>query len=271
MLALRGGGEDSALSRSARRRLELLGVAPRDIQALASAGEVSRAVPIRSPSSGFVLHKNAVAGAGVRAGQDLYRLADLSTIWVEAQVYQRDAPWLRLGQGAEITLTSQPGTVLQGEVSWIQPTLDTASRTVQVRVELDNPDLALKPGMFATVHIQTRLGQDVLAVPSEAILHSGERELVFVAEGQGRFAARPVVTGLVADDHLTQVRSGLRAGEVVVTSGQFLLDSESQLQEAVQKLLALRADAAVGMDPPDGESGAQVGAHETEPVVGVSP
>ena len=241
LLALRSQGADSALARSARRKLELWDIGARDIDAVAGSGEAARTIAIRAPSAGFVLHKNVVEGARVKAGQDLYRIGDLASIWVEAEVYEFDAPWVALGQPAQMELSFQKGTIIEGEVAYIYPTLNPKSRTLRVRLEFDNPGVALKPGMFATVRIQYRRQEDTLAVPTEAVIHSGERELVFVAMGQGRFAAREITTGLVADHHLTEVLSGLDEGDVVVTSGQFLIDSESQLQEAVQKLLALRA------------------------------
>ncbi len=239
LLALRSA--DEALARSARRKLELWDIEARDIDAIARSGDAARTLSIRSPSSGYVLHKSVVEGARVAAGKDLYRIGDLAKIWVEAEVYEFDAPWVELGQPAQMELSFQKGTLLEGEVTYIYPTLNPKTRTLRVRLEFDNPGVALKPGMFATVHIQYRKKEDVLAVPTEAIIHTGERELVFLALGQGRFTAREVTTGLVADHHMTEVLTGLSAGEVVVTSGQFLLDSESQLQEAIAKLLAVRA------------------------------
>jgi hypothetical protein len=140
-------------------------------------------------------------------------------------------------------LSYQKGEVIEGSVAYVYPTLNEVSRTLTVRIEFPNPDLRLKPGMFATVYIQFRRQDDALVVPTEAILHSGTRELVFVAVGEGRFEPREITTGLVGDRHMTQVLSGLAAGEDVVTSGQFLIDSESQLQEAIAKMLARRSGA----------------------------
>ncbi len=267
LLALGSQGADSPLARSARRKLELWDISARDIDAVASSGESARTITIRAPSGGFVLHKNVVEGARVKAGQDLYRIGDLASIWVEAEVYEFDAPWVALGQPAQMELSFQKGTIIEGEVAYIYPTLNPKSRTLRVRLEFDNPGLGrpaatqagaigadgaadaaaqrprpiLRPGQFATVYVQYRRQEDTIAVPTEAVIHTGERELVFVALGQGRFAPREVTTGLIADHRLTEVLNGLKPGEVVVTSGQFLIDSESQLQEAVQKLLALRA------------------------------
>ena len=241
LLALRTQSEDSELARSARRRLELWDVASRDIDRIRDSGEAMRTLPVRAPKAGFVLHKNVVEGARVDAGRDLYRIGNLQRIWVTAEVYEFDAPWVQLGQPAQMELTFEPGTTLEGEVSYIYPTLDSTSRTLTVRLEFENPGLQLKPGMFATVYIEYRRLDDVVAVPSEAILHSGTRQVVFVHRGDGHYEPREVTTGLVGDRSLTEVSSGLDVGEEVVVSGQFLIDSESQLQEALLKMTAPEA------------------------------
>jgi len=241
LLAIRARGAKSELARSARRKLELLGLDARDVKALASSGRVQRAVPIRAPRSGYVLHKNVVEGARVPAGQDLYTIGDLSRIWVQAEVYEHDAPWVEVGQPAQMELTYARGGAIEGSVAYVYPTVNEVSRTLTVRLEFPNPDLRLKPGMFATVYIQFQRVDDSLVVPTEAILHSGRREIVFVSLGEGHFEPREITTGLVGDQHTTQVLSGLREGELVVTSGQFLLDSESQLQEAIAKMSRRRA------------------------------
>ncbi len=238
LLALRSQGEDSDLARAARRKLELWDLSSWDIDQLVARGEVQRTWPIRSPSSGFVLHKAIVEGAKVGAGEDLYRIGNLDRIWVTAEVYEHDAPWIEEGQPAQLELSHMPGTVVDGKVSYIYPTLNERTRTLTVRLEFDNPGVRLKPGMFATVYIQYRRMDDVVAVPSEAILYSGRRELVFVAKGQGRFEPREVVVGLTGDHRMTEIREGLEPGELVVTSSQFLIGSESQLQEALSKILA---------------------------------
>jgi Cu(I)/Ag(I) efflux system membrane fusion protein/cobalt-zinc-cadmium efflux system membrane fusion protein len=241
LLALRAQGPKSRLARSARRKLELLDLAEKDIAAIARSGEVQRTLAIRSPRTGYVLHKNVVEGARITAGQDLYRIGDLTRIWVTAEVYEFDAPWVEVGQPAQIELSYQQGKVLEGRVAYIYPTLNEMSRTLTVRLELENPDMRLKPGMFATVYIQFRRVDDVLAIPTEAIIDSGRRKIVFVQVGDGHFEPREVATGLTGDRHLTEVISGLSEGELVVVSGQFLLDSESQLQEAIRKMRARRS------------------------------
>jgi multidrug efflux pump subunit AcrA (membrane-fusion protein) len=251
LLALRSQGRKSELARSARRKLDLFGLDKRDIDAMARAGRVHRTLPIRAPRSGYVLDKNIVEGARVPAGQNLYTIGDLTKVWVQAEVYEHDAPWVETGQHAQMELTYQRGKTIEGSVAYVYPTLNKGSRTLTVRLEFPNPELRLKPGMFATVYIQFRREEGSLVLPTEAILHSGTRELVFVAIGNGRFVPREITTGLVGDRHTTQVLSGLEEGEEVVTSGQFLIDSESQLQEAIAKMLERREAGEAKTAQPD--------------------
>jgi Cu(I)/Ag(I) efflux system membrane fusion protein/cobalt-zinc-cadmium efflux system membrane fusion protein len=242
LLALRGG-RDTPLARSAHRRLDYRDLSERAIRAVERRGKALRTLTIRAPRAGFVLHKDVVEGARINAGQDLMRIGRLDAIWVHARVYEFDAPWVRTGQRATMELSFERGKQYEGKVSYIYPTLDPKTRTLKVRLEFRNPGLSLKPGMFATVRLETRHLQDAVVVPTEAILRSGERHIVFVAQGMGRYEPRQVVTGLAGAGHLTEVKSGLKQGEQVVVSGQFLLDSESQLQEAMQKLLDARLQA----------------------------
>jgi membrane fusion protein, copper/silver efflux system len=247
LLALRTGGDDSPLAHSARARLENWQLSDKQIERIAERGEATRDVTIYAPRSGYVLHKNVVEGARVMAGSDLYRIGELDRIWVLAEVYEFDAPWVALDQPATMELSFTPGETYAGHVSYIYPTLDERSRTLKVRLEFPNPGLALRPGMFATVWIESDRRDGVLMIPTEAILQGGDRQTVFVAEGGGHYRAQGVTTGLVGDNRHTEVRSGLVEGEQVVVSGQFLLDSESQLQEAVAKLLAARLEAKQGL------------------------
>ncbi len=251
LLALRAQGSDGALAKSARRKLELWNFSAADIAQIAKQQKARRLMPVRAPRSGFLLQKEIVEGARVEAGRDLYRIGNLSRIWVSAEVYEHDAPWVEVGQPAQMELTYQHGKVIEGSVAYVYPTLDKQTRTLRVRLEFENPGYRLKPGMFATVYIQFRRKDNVLAVPTEAILASGTRDLVFVALGDGRFAPREIQTGLVGDHRLTEVVEGLSEGEWVVASGQFLIDAESQLQEAIQKMLAHDANelSQIGVTP----------------------
>ena len=246
LLARESQGPDAPLTNSARRKLELWDISDRDIEQLEEAGTASRTMTIRAPQKGYVLHKNLVEGGRVNAGMDLYRIGNLQRIWVTAEVYEHDAPWVEVGQPAQLEITNAGDQTVDGEVAYIYPTLNTKSRTLTVRLEFDNPGIKLKPGMFATVFIEYRRRDDTLAVPTAAILHSGRRKLVFIAHGDGRFEPREVVTGLKGDHRLTEITSGLMEGELVVTSGQFLIDSESQLQEALRKILASAKDKKGG-------------------------
>ncbi len=243
LLAVNTAGKGSELARSAARRLQLWDIPRYHLERILADGNAHRNVVVTAPRSGYVLHKNIVQGARVVAGADLYRIGNLRKIWVNAEVYEFDAPWVREGQTATMELSFQRGRRWEGQVAYVYPTLNKRSRTLTVRLEFPNPGIALKPGMFATVRIEAQKREDVLILPTEAILDTGERQLVFVAKGMGRYEAREIVTGLMGTDHRTEVLSGLEEGERVVTSGQFLLDSESQLQEAVAKLLEARLEA----------------------------
>ena len=246
LLAAQMDGPDSRLARSSARRLELWGIGKGYLKRILKNGKASRNITISAPRPGYVLHKNVVQGARVNAGTDLYRIGDLDRIWVNAEVYEHDAAWIAVGQKATMELSFQQGETREGFVSYVYPTLNNKTRTLTVRLEFENAGLNLKPGMLATVRIETRRKDHSTSVPSEAIIHSGERRLVFVVKGYGKYEAKEIVMGLIADNNRTEVLTGLTKGEQVVVSGQFLLDSESQLQEAVQKMLASRLQKKKG-------------------------
>jgi RND family efflux transporter MFP subunit len=191
---------------------------------------------INAPRDGIVIEKNVVEGQMVEAGMKLYRLADIATVWIQAQVYEQDLPFVTLGQEATVSLASQPDPKFRGRVTYLYPTVDEKTRTARVRMELHNPGYFLKPGMYATVEISSELSPASVLVPDSAILRSGEKNTVFVALDQGHFDPRTVSLGARTDAGLYEVLNGLREGERVVTSGQFMLDSESQLSEAIQKM-----------------------------------
>ena len=264
LLAVNTGGANSDLARSAATRLGYWDIPASRLKAIVKAQNVSRTFIIRAPRSGFVLHKNVVQGARVKAGSDLYRIGNLQKIWVRAEVYEFDAPWVRLNAPATMELSFQQGRSWQGSVSRIYPTLNPKTRTLTLRLAFPNPGIELKPGMFATVRIETQRKDDVLLLPKESIIHTGQRQLVFVSSGGGSFEPREVVTGLSGDNHMVEVISGLEEGEAVVISGQFLLDSESQLREAVEKFLRSRlAKPAINASDEGDHAGHNHGADET--------
>ncbi len=251
VMALRTSGAKSALTSSTRSRLEFWNLGDAEINRIAGRGKALRTITVTAPRQGYVLHKEVVQGARVEAGADLYRIADMDRVWIYAEVYEFDAPWVKLGDRATMELTFQRGKTYEGSVTHVYPTLDPKTRTLKVRLEFENPGIQLKPGMFSTVRIDVQRINDVIMVPTEAIIHTGERQLVFVALDVGRYEMREIVSGVAGDRYVTEIVSGLSEGERVVTSGQFLLDSESQLQEAVQKFRAARLHA----DQPGAGSG----------------
>ena len=171
----------------------------------------------------------------VQPGMSLYMIADLSNIWVIADVYEYELPWVKVGQKVEMNLSYFPGKKFAGKVTFIDPFLDSKTRTNKVRMEFANPKWNLKPDMYANVTIKSTVKKRGVAVPEEAVIHSGERETVIVQGPSGTFESRELTLGPQADGYY-QVLKGLRAGETVVTSSNFLIDSESKLQEAIEKL-----------------------------------
>jgi len=233
---VKSGGDD--LFRATRRRLELWDVPDRDIDRLLESGVVRKTLTLYAPASGVVTHLMVRNGMEVTPDDNLYTISDLSRVWVYADIYEYELPWIAPGQRATAELSYLPGVTLEGRVTYVYPFLDPKTRTARVRLEHDNPDLVLKPEMFTNVRIEAETHAGVLAVPEEAVIRSGRRNLVIVALGQGRFRPQEVELGIDSGEGWLEVREGLRESERVVTSGQFLIDSESKLQEAVQKLLA---------------------------------
>jgi Cu(I)/Ag(I) efflux system membrane fusion protein len=205
-----------------------LDVPPEEIAFLEKTRTPKKTVAINSPRYGVVIQKNAQRGMGVNPDMDLYVIADLSNIWVKADIYEYDIPFVRLGQKSTLSFDALPGKTLKGTVKFISPILDETTRTIKVRFEFDNRNQLLKPGMYATVELSIDMGQG-LAVPEEAVIDTGKRKIVFVAKGEGRFEAREVELRNKADNFYP-VLSGLSKDELVATGAQFLLDSESRLK-----------------------------------------
>ena len=217
---------------AARQRLRLWDLAPEDITALDESKHVPDTVAFRSPVSGFVLEKQAVRGMHVAPGQTLYKVADLSSVWVEADVYEREIALARVGQRAMVTLDAYPGESFEGRATYIYPFVEENSRTVKVRFQFANPRGRLKPGMYANVEMTGDSGM-ALIVPTDALLDSGTDRIVFVARGEGLFTPRPVVVGRRFGSRV-EILEGLKEGEQVASGATFFLDSESQLRAGVQ-------------------------------------
>ena len=228
-------GADEFLE-ATRKRLQLWDISAAQIGALEKRGAVTRTMTLFAPDNGFVVEKKAFQGDFVRAGTPLFKIADLSTLWLNAVIYENDIPWVHTGQKAAIYFDSFPGENFEGNVSYIDPYLSQKTRTVNVRLTLANPQFRLKPNMYATVELKTRPQKNAVVIPSEAVIRSGVRNVVFLALGGGKFRPREVKLG-IENEKEVQITSGLLPGEEVVTSAQFLLDSESRLQEAIQKML----------------------------------
>jgi Cu(I)/Ag(I) efflux system membrane fusion protein len=222
----------SGLAVDARRRLELLGISKTEIDRLAQTGEPLRALPVRSTVSGYVTAKNVQQGQYVDPAAVMFEVADLSTVWVIADVYEYQVERVKLGQSGTLDLVGLPGRSFTGQVQFIYPSIDPTTRTLRVRLEFPNSGLKLRPGMYGNVRLQleTRVG---LVVPSEAIVDTGEEQYVFLALGSGHFEPRKVRLGERAGE-MTQVLEGLEEGDAVVTSANFLLDSESRLRATIE-------------------------------------
>ena len=228
--------EDRALLDSARTKLKFYDISDAQIAELEKTRTATKTLTITAPIAGCVVEKNVVVGQMVDSGMKLYRLADIGVVWVYAQVYEQDLSAVQLGQEATMTLSYLPDRKFRGRVTYIYPTVDEKTRTARVRMEFHNPGYFLKPGMFATVELVADIAPSALLVPDSAVLRSGQKNTVFIALPGGKFEARKVALGLSGENDQDQVLSGLEAGERVVTSGQFMLDSESQLREAIQKM-----------------------------------
>ena len=231
------GSEGGPLTRAALARLQLFDLPADFIAEIVRTGEAHRTYTFRAPADGVVIEKMAVAGQMMKAGEKIYRLADLATVWVLAQIYEKDLPFVQEGQAVVVGTSYGPPRTFEGKIQLLLPQVEEQTRTITARIVLPNPDLYLRPGMFTDVRFAAQLADDAVLVPDMAVLRSGERDTVFVALDGGSFEPREVKLGARSEGNFYQVLSGLRAGERVVTSGQFMLDSESQLREAIQKML----------------------------------
>ncbi len=237
---IRKGAEE--LKISARERLELLDVPEHQIIELEQSRKIKKNLHIHSPFDGIVMKVGMRDGQYVTPATELYMLADLSKIWVYVDIYENEMPWVKTGDTATMTVEAIPGKVYTGKVTYIYPYMERKTRTNRIRLEFDNQDLKLKPEMFAQITLQASRQINAVVVPSEAIIRSGIDNQVFVVRAPGKFEPRKVILGVSAEGQ-TQILLGVDAGEEVVTSSQFLIDSESKLREATAKMMeALSAD-----------------------------
>lgn len=238
LVALRSEGESGGpLTRAALARLQLFDVPSEVIGELNRTREARRTMVFRAPAGGMVIEKMGVVGQMMKPGERIYRLADLSSVWVQAEIYEKDLPFVRPGAAVAVHTSYGSDRMFDGTVERLLPQVQEQTRTATARIVLANPDGFLRPGMFVDVRFTAQLADDAVLVPDTAVLRSGERNTVFVALDGGSFEPRDVKLGARSAGEVYEVLSGLNAGERVVVSGQFMLDSESQLREAIQKML----------------------------------
>lgn len=245
-----GGTEDAGRSaaellQSARRRLAFWDIPAAEIDRVLATGTVTRTFTLRSPARGVVVEKSVLAGQRIMEGETLYQIADLGTIWVEGQIFERDLASVHTGARVDVEVTAYPGEQWRGTVTYVYPTIDAASRTARVRVELRNPGLKLKPGMYATLRVSGAPRRNVVTIPRTALLASGERVVAFVRRSDGWLEPREIRTGLSTDDRV-EVLTGIAAGDTVVASATFLIDAESNLGAALRAM----KPAAAAPGPP---------------------
>lgn len=229
---------------AARRRLRLWDVSDAQIDDVLRTGRSRRTITLYSPATGVVTDKKVTQGQAVQAGTELYVVADLSSVWVDAQVRESDAADLRVGSGADLEFATYPGRAYKGRVTFLYPTVAEQTRSLRARIAIANADGRLKPGMYATVRLSSPT-RSALTVPRSAVLQTGERAVVFVDQGRGVLRPMDVVTGRTAGEYV-EVLSGLAPGQRVVTSAQFLLDSESNLAEVMKSMIGMSGGSSGG-------------------------
>ena len=249
--ASRRGGDDllpgtrldsQRLLTDARVQLEYYDVTDKQIDALEASGEPTKTMTLLSPHTGVVISKHANEGMRVDPGMTVFRIADLSKVWVLVSLYEYQSPFVQEGQRAVMTLPYIPGQEFEGRVIYVYPYLDEKTRQLQVRLEFENPVGLLKPGMFASIELKSTLASEKTLAPRSAIIDTGQRSVAFVSLGEGRFEPRDVRMGVETSDGQVEILDGLKPGEMVVVSGQFLLDSEARVRESLAKMI--RGDMA---------------------------
>jgi len=241
--------EGNWLLQAAEERLRRFDVPDAEIERIEQSGSVEREVAIESPASGYIIERNALPNVYVQPDTKLYTIADLSTVWVYANVFQTDVGRLKPGDRAQVTVDACPGRKFNGRIDQILPDVDQATRTVRVRLIFSNPGIMLKPGMYVDVDISAPLGRR-LVIPSSGVLQAGNRQIAFIDHGQGSLEPREIETGPRLDDSIV-VLKGLKAGDRIVSSANFLIDSEAQLQGSMGGFAPLPTAAGTGQKPTD--------------------
>jgi RND family efflux transporter MFP subunit len=259
------------LAAASRRRLAYFDISAAQINELEQTGQVRKHLRLYSPASGIVTKRMATQGMYVKAGMPLLEVADLSTIWVDADIYQYELPWIKVGQTVTMSLEYLPGESFQGKIDYIYPYLKEATRTAKVRLRFPNPRLKLKPEMFAQVKIESPVTHNAVVVPSDAVFDTGLEQHVFIALGQGRFEPREVKLGVIGNDGLREVLAGLQGGEDVVISAQFMLDSESRFREAVQMMMPGMEMGGKKAEAPSAKPGTKMEGQKEAPPAAMPP
>jgi Cu(I)/Ag(I) efflux system membrane fusion protein len=247
---IRRGAQE--LVNSSRQRLQMLDVPEHQIRYLEKTHQVSKFLHIHSPVAGTVIRIGARKGQFVMPNTELYMMVNLDRVWVYADVYEYEIPWVKIGDAVEISLTSVPGRTFKGKLAYIYPYAEAKTRTTKVRIVVNNPELLLRPDMFAEVSINSDTRLDVVVIPAEAVIRSGDRTQVFVLREPGKFEPRLVKLGFESKGKVV-VQDGIEAGEKVVTSAQFLVDSESKLREATAKMMEGKKELKTNPDSADDE------------------
>ncbi len=232
------------LLEASRRRLGLWDVSAQQIAQIEKSGQVQKRLTLEAQHTGIVSMKMVNEGMYIKPGAALFEISDISHVWVYADLYENELPFVKVGQQASVTLPYAGEKARTAKVTYLYPYVDAKTRTVKARIEFTNPDLSLRPDMYVNVEIQAKQRAAVLSIPGEAVLNSGDKKTVFVALGEGKFEPRVVQTGAQGDDGMLEIIEGVVEGEMVVTSAQFMFDSESRLREAINKMLEPEADTA---------------------------
>jgi len=234
------------LLKASRTRLQYWDLTEEQIDQIGSSGKIRKTLTVYSPATGVVTKKSAFEGHFVKEGEMQYEIVNLATVWVDVDIYEYELPWVKKGMPAEMELAYIPGKRFKGKVLFIYPYLETKTRTAKLRLKFVNPNYELKPGMYADIFLKSTVAKNTLVVPQEAVIFSGMRRIVYVSLGEGKFEPKEIKLGLEGNANEYQVLDGLKEGEEIVLSAQFMLDSESRLQEAIQKMLELKKRAPGG-------------------------